>query len=212
MKWDDFLKLVGNLPVIETEHLFVGKLSPEAIEVQISRWEKTGKLVQLKRGIYLLSKSYRKIELYEPYVASILKRPSYLSLEKALEYHGMIPEAVPVYTSVTTKRPAKFITKLGTFDYRHIRESLFWGYNSVSVNKQTAFIASPEKALLDLLYLKKARTSLDYLEELRLQNLKKINFNKLSEYAKRFKKQGILNGVEMIKGYIKSSKKGERAL
>lgn len=212
MKWDSFLKIAGDLPVIETEHLLAGISSPKAIEVQISRWEKAGRLIQLKRGIYLLSKAYRKTELYEPYAASILKKPSYLSLEKALEYHGLIPEAVPVYTSVTTKRPARFNTKLGTFDYRHIKESLFWGYNSVSVNKQTAFIASPEKALLDLLYLKKAGASLDYIEELRLQNLKRINLGRLLEYAKRFKKQSILDGAEIIKRYVKYSKKGEKAL
>ena len=76
-----------------------------------------------------------------------------------------------VYTSVTTMREGTFTSKAGKFDYRHIKEALFWGYNSVTLNKQTAFIASPEKALLDFFYLNRIKISLEYLEELRLQNL-----------------------------------------
>ncbi len=212
MRFEDFVKLVRDLAVIETENLLAGVSEPESIEVQISRWQKAGKLIQLKRGIYVLSEPYRKIEIFEPYIASILKTPSYLSLEKALEYHNLIPEAVAVYTAVTTKRPGKFICKLGTFDYRHIQSSLFWGYESVTINKQTAFIASPEKTLLDLLYLKKVKVSLDYLKELRLQNVEKINTDKLFKYARRFKKPKILHGVKLIEEYINSYKKEEEIL
>lgn len=212
MKWTEFIKLVGGLPVIDTEILLTGVSKPEPLKVQISRWQKAGKLIQIKRSIYLLAEPYRKVEVYEPYLASILKRPSYISLEKALEYHGLIPEAVPVYTSVTTKRPEKIISKVGVFDYRHIKSFLFWGYDSVTVNRQTAFIASPEKALLDFFYLKKVSISPEYLKEMRLQNVKKINLNKLFEYAKRFGKPGILRVAETIKGYIKSYDDEEKTL
>ncbi len=154
MKWGDFLNLVGDLPVINTEVLVVGVANPGAVKVQLSRWRRAGKLIQLKKGFYVLAAAYRKIDIYELYVASFLKRPSYVSLEKALEFYGLIPEAVPIYTSVTPKRQGKFISKIGIFEYQHIKDSLFWGYDSISMNKQTAFIASPEKALLDLIYFK----------------------------------------------------------
>ena len=212
MKWIDFLKIVGNLPLIETEYLLAGVSNPGAVEVQISRWQKTGKLIQLKRGVYLLSESYRKTDISEYYIASVLKKPSYLSLEKALEYHGMIPEAVRVFTSVTTKSPTSFTSKLGTFDYRHIKNSLFWGYDSMELNKQTVFIASPEKALLDFLYLKKVKVSLGYVEELRLQNLEKFNPDRFMQYARRFKRQNILRAAEIVKKYIESAKEGEKTL
>lgn len=214
MKWEEFLRITGNLPVIDTENLFAGVTDPASIEVQISRWKKAGKIIQLKRGIYLLAETYRKIEIYEPYIAAILKKPSYISLEKALEYHNLIPEAVTVYTSVTTKRPGRFVSRTGIFDYRHINESLFWGYNSLTVNKQTAFIASPEKTLLDFFYLrlKGVKVSLDYLLELRLQNLEKIDLDKLSEFARRFKKPRILYAAEVIWEYIASYKEGEKEL
>ncbi len=212
MKWEEFVEIVRDLPVIDTEILLAQVSDPASLRVQISRWEKRGKLLQLKRGIYLLTEPYRKVNIYEPYIASILQKPSYISLEKALEYHGLIPESVPVYTSVTTKRPGKFTTKLGIFVYRHIKPSLFWGYNSVTINNQTAFFASPEKSILDFLYLNKIDVSLDYLEELRLQNIEKIDLDKLSEYTKRFNKRKISHGVEILKEYIISLKKQEKTL
>ena len=212
MNWAEFLKTMGKLPVINTENLFAGVFDPTGIEVQISRWNKAGKIIQLKRGMYLLAETYRKIEVYDPYIAAILKKPSYISMEKALEYHNLIPEAVTVYTSVTTKRKGRLVSKAGIFDYRHIRKSLFWGYTAVTVNKQTAFIASCEKAILDYFYVKRLNISLDYLYELRLQNVKKINIEKLFEYARRFKKPKMLYVAQVITEYNALSRIGEKTL
>jgi len=212
MKWAEFLKKIGDLSVVETEILLAGVADPRPIKVQISRWQKSGKLIQLKRGIYLLSEPYRKQQINELYLASILNRPSYISLEKALEYYDMIPEAVKVYTSVTTKRPCKFISEIGIFSYRHLKKSLFWGYSSKKVDKQTVFIALPEKALLDFFYLNGMKISLDYLVELRLQNIERIDLEKLLEFAGRFSKPGMLQAASMVKEYVRSHKNKDRLL
>ncbi|MEW5758845.1 MAG: hypothetical protein AB1755_05210 [Candidatus Omnitrophota bacterium] len=212
MKWEEFVKLTDNLPVIDSEMLLVGVVNPSSVKVQLDRWRKSGKLIQIRRGIYILAKPYRKLDIYEPYLASIVKSPSYVSLEKALEFHNLIPEAVSIYTCITTKRPYKFVSKLGIFDYRHIKQSLFWGYESVTVNKQTGFIACPEKALLDFFYLREVKVSFDYIEELRLENLEKINLEKLFVFAKRFNKPGILRDAKMIKEYIELEIKKEKLL
>lgn len=212
MKFEEFVKKSGKMPVIDVENLLSGVSDPLPLKVQISRWVKAGKLIQLKRGFYLLAEAYRKSDICEPYIASILKVPSYISLEKALEYHDLIPEAVTVYTSVTTKRQGRFVSKIGIFDYRHIKRPLFWGYKSVVVNKQTAFIAFPEKALLDLCYLNGMRISQDYLEGLRLQNMEKINVDRLFQFAKKFKKPGMLKVAKEIEKYMNSNTKSEKAL
>lgn len=212
MTWEEFIKKVGGLPVVDTEVLLAGVSNPKPLKVQISRWQKSGKLIQLKRSIYLLNEAYRKVEANGLYIASLLKQPSYISLEKAFEYYGLIPEAVHVYTSVTTKRPGEFVSTVGRFDYRHIKKSFFWGYNSVTFNSQTAFIASPEKALLDFFYLKDVKISLDYLKEMRLQNIEGIDLDKLLSYAKRFKKPLLLHAEELIKEYIVDSRKREKTL
>lgn len=210
MRLEEFLRQVRGLPVIEAENLLAGVSDPALVKVQLSRWCSTGKLIKLKNGIYLLSDNFRKVDIYEPFIASVLKKPSYISLEKALEYHGLIPEAVPVYTCITTKRPGKITTPIGVFDYRHIKNGLFWGYDSVTVNKQTAFIATPEKALLDFFYLKGLRFDDGYLDEMRIGNFRKINFTKLIEFAVRFEKAGILRQAQFIKKYASLRRKGEK--
>jgi len=212
MKFEEFVKRVGKMPVVDVENLLSGVYDPLPLKVQISRWVKAGKIVQLKRGFYLLAEAYRKNDICEPYIASILKIPSYISMEKALEYHNLIPEAVTVYTSVTTKRPGRFVSKIGVFDYRHIKRALFWGYESVVMNRQTAFFALPEKALLDLCYMNGMRISQDYLEGLRLQNTEKINTKRLFQFARKFKKPGILKVAKEIEKYVNSDKEGQKVL
>lgn len=93
----------------------------------------------------------------------------------------MIPEFVPITTSVTTARPQHLSTPLGNFDFRHINKKYFWGYKQEQVSSnQFAFIARPEKALLDLLHLTPNGNDADYIKELRLQNLEAINFEFLN--------------------------------
>ena len=111
MNFEYLLQRFRGAAVIDTENLFTGMKNIPAIKVQISRWVKAGKLIQLKRGFYLFSNNYRATEPFGYYIASLLVQPSYVSCEKALEFHGLIPESVGVYTSLTTKRQAKFGSK-----------------------------------------------------------------------------------------------------
>lgn len=210
MTWENFLKAVRNLPVIETEALYTGTGKLASVEVQLSRWQKAGKLIQLKRGLYALAETYRKINIYGPYVASLLRKPSYLSLEKALEFHNLIPERVRPYTSVTTKLPVTFETGLGEFAYNHIQKDFFWGYSSVTLNAQTAYVATPEKALLDFFYLRHAPVTREYIDELRLQNLEDLSERRLLEFASRMNKKKLLYAAGIIKQMVLEAKKHTR--
>jgi predicted transcriptional regulator of viral defense system len=212
MKLEQFIKKVQYYPVIDLESLMVGLKNPQSLKVHISRWQKSGKLIPLKNGLYILANAYRKVEPQGFYVASLLKKPSYVTMEKALEYYDLIPEAVTVYTCVTTKRQGYFKTPIGVFDYRHIKTSYFWGYDSRTLNNQTSFIASPEKALLDLIYLRNIRVSPEYLEELRLQNMDTIKLRKLTAYARRFGKPGIKRAAKIIKKFIEAETAREKKL
>lgn len=210
MEWRGFLVAFGHLPVIETEILLAGVSAPGANKVQVSRWRKQGNLIRLRRGIYVLAPAFRKSEPNEFHVASLLNRPSYVSLEKGLEFHGIIPEGVPVYTSVTAKRPERLNTPLGVFDYRHVKSSLFWGYETLTLNGQTAHIASPEKALLDYFYLRGSDASPERLDELRLQNLKKVDARKLAAFAKRFAVPGIERAARALQLLLRTHVKVEK--
>lgn len=109
---------------------------------------------------------------------------SYVSLQSALAYYNLIPEFTPVTTSVTTSRPASWDTPLGSFTFRHVKLALFYGYERVQVApQQFAFVASPEKALLDLVHLTPSADHASYLQELRLQNLEQLDLERLCHFA-----------------------------
>jgi len=205
MKWHEFLSLTQKLPLIERAHLLAGQggRNPK-LAVQLARWVKSGKLVQLRRGVYLLEEAYRKVQPFEAYLAARLKHPSYISLEKALEYHQIIPEGVSWCTCITTARSAEFKTSCGDFRYRHIQTSLFWGYATTTQAGQSGYLAHPEKALLDLFYFYSGEPSLDYIRELRLQNLDALNLGRLLEYAARFESPKLGRAASRLAKFIAS--------
>ncbi len=212
MEFSEFLKKYQNLPLLNTDLLLIGETDPRLLRVQLSRWVKAGHLFRLKRGAYAFAPHFQKI-LPSPYlIASALIRPSYVSLEKALEFHGLIPEAVFTVTCVTTKRPGRFETPLGRFSYNHVQPQLFWGYTSVLFKDQAGSMAHPEKALLDLVYLRAPRLTKDYLDGLRLQNLEKIDVRRFLEYGRRFKKPRMLHAAGMIVAYMKEIASTEKKL
>lgn len=184
MKWHDLLVKVANEPVFTAGFLSSGTTRLADVRLQLSRWTRAGKLIQLRRGVYTLADPYRKIQPEPFLLANALKPASYVSLQSALAYHGMIPEYVPVVTSVTTGRPEEVETQLGRFLYRHVKTSWFFGCRRVELaSGQAAFVAQPEKALLDLAYLTPDAASEDYWQQLRLQNLQSLNMEQIGDWA-----------------------------
>jgi predicted transcriptional regulator of viral defense system len=111
-------------------------------------------------------------------------RGSYVSLQSALRYYDLIPDIVPVTTSITTGRPTQWKTPLGHYSFRHIKTRLFFGYRLIDLgSNQQAFVATPEKALLDLVHLQPGGDAPEYLKELRLQNLEALNLDRLRHQA-----------------------------
>ncbi|RLC83475.1 MAG: hypothetical protein DRI37_10205 [Chloroflexi bacterium] len=184
MKWQDLLFLIGSEPVFSSTFLMAGNRSRADIQLQLSRWVKAGKLHQLKRGLYVLAEPYRKVSPHPFLIANRIKNASYVSLQSALAWYDLIPEYVPVVTSVTTTRTDTFHSSEGSFLYRHIKKSMFTGYRYTELlDRQFVFLAQPEKALLDLIYLTPHSESRDYLKGLRLQNMDVINTDLLVELS-----------------------------
>ena len=150
MKFERLIEIVDDEPVFETSLLLVGDVNPADMRRQLSRWTSAGRLYQLRRGLYALPPPFQKIKPHPFLVANHLVGASYVSLQSALAHYGLIPEYVPVVTSVTTARPGRWDTPLGSYEFRHVKTDLFRGYRLAEVNPgQQAFVASPEKALLD---------------------------------------------------------------
>lgn len=95
-------ELVQNEPVFTSSLLKVAGIKTSQIELQLVRWVKSGCLLKLRRGVYVLGKTYRKIEPHPFLIANRLQRGSYVSFQSALAYYDLIPEHVPVVTSATT--------------------------------------------------------------------------------------------------------------
>ncbi|MBI4719791.1 MAG: type IV toxin-antitoxin system AbiEi family antitoxin domain-containing protein [Chitinivibrionia bacterium] len=199
MKWHDLLAILGREPVFSASLLQTGEVSRAELSVQLSRWVKTGRLIQLRRGVYVIAQPFRQIEPHPFLVANTLRKNSYVSLQSSLAFHGLIPEYVPVCTSVTTGRSEQLETALGNFTDRRMNHDYFFGFRQQEVAPgQRAFIAVAEKALLDLVYLTPGGDTHSYLSELRLQHTETIDAKALEKLADRIGKPKLRSAVKII--------------
>jgi predicted transcriptional regulator of viral defense system len=200
MEFERFLEIIGDEPVFKTSLLLAGDVDPFDVHRQLTRWTSAGKLIQVRRGIYCLAPPYQKVNPHPFLVANHMQPGSYVSLQSALSFHGMIPEGVPVTTSVTTCRPGDFATQLGQFHFQHIQVGWFTGYEVLQLGSgQSAFVATPEKALLDLIYLQPGGDAAAFLRSLRLQALGKINIERIKQYIQSVSKPKLDRALRTIR-------------
>lgn len=186
MVFQELLSALDREPVFETGFLLAGDVDPKYIRRQLVEWVKTGKLWQLRRGLYAPAPPYQKTAPHPFLIANRIVTGSYISLQTALGYYGLIPEHVAAITSVGPSRPGEWRNPAGLFTYRHMRNELMFGYDLIDLgNQHSAFVAHPEKALLDLVYLIPGGQSWPYLESLRLQNLDTLDLETMSAYIER---------------------------
>lgn len=197
MRYEDLTNLAGGLVCFDLPLLV--QAFPDrrpAVLLQLSRWATQGKVIPLRRGVYTLADRARKIPLDPALLAQHLSRPSYLSGLWALGFHDMIPERVVLHTSVTTRLPARFDNACGGFEYRHIKQSGFFGYEQVPYGGGSLLVAHPEKALLDHWHLSAGEWTDDRLVEMRYQNMKIVDRRRLQEYAARFQRPRLDRAVK----------------
>lgn len=199
MIFEELLTLLGQEPLFESGFLLAGNTKPAYARRQLSEWVQTGKLWQLRRGLYAPAPPYQRVPPHPFLVANRLAPGSYVSLQTALAYYDIIPEHVAAVTSVTARRPGRWVTPAGVYLYRHVRPPLLFGYRPLAVGEgQTAFVATPEKALLDLIYLQPEADVAAYVASLRLQNLETLDLELLGGLAVRFAKPKLRQAVKAI--------------
>jgi hypothetical protein len=117
-------------------------------------------VVRLKPGLFLLAKAYRRTDPHPYVVAALLHAPSHVSLETALSHHGLIPEAVYQTASVTVARGRVFQTPIGHFTFQRVpARDPRAGVQAVRLASDAwAFVASPLRAIADLVYLRPSVT------------------------------------------------------
>jgi len=153
----DIYKRLQNIPISAAELITAigeqqrGKqyLSPRSKMVEL---EQSGDIIRLKKGLYVLDGTAFGFPPSAPICSNHIYGPSYLSLQWALSYYGLIPERVSSYTATTIKRSRQFDNKLGLFSYYQVKRDYFGiGITQLEIDRVPCLIASPEKALVDLL-------------------------------------------------------------
>ena len=154
MKFAELLENVEDEPVFETGLLKAGRGREAGLAGQLVRWSAAGRLHQLRRGLYALAPPYRKTIPHPFLVANRMVPGSYVSGVSALAAAGAVPEHVAEVTSVGSVRPGLRETPLGRYSFRRVKPEMLFGYRRTALGGgQHAFVASPEKAFLDLAYL-----------------------------------------------------------
>ena len=156
----NLLEQLDNLPHFTKSTIYqLGSqlgLKNSTVNTYISRFLKRKEILPLKRGMYMSANFFIKNKgdmSYSFYLANVIRTPSYVSSWAALQYYDLTTEAIRSITSVTPKVTRDYETKAGTFAYQSIQKGLFSGHSLVKA-KFDFFIASPSKALFDLLYFR----------------------------------------------------------
>ncbi len=137
MQFKELLQLIGRRAWFDLATLVQLVDEPrQHVQTQLHRWCKTGKLLPLRRGMYAFAEEYRRAELQPAELANQMYSPSYISLQWALSYYGLIPEKTVAFTSVTTKQTKRFTNDFGTFVYRHLKPEAFFGYHRLQMGER----------------------------------------------------------------------------
>jgi len=194
MNYFEFRQKTEELPLFETKELrlILGSDFSGTTLVNLKNWIKKGYLVMLRRGLYVISETAKKNDVM--LFAAKIYSPSYVSLEMALGFYGIIPEAVFTVTSVTTRKTKKFKTPIGNFSYQKIKKEAFGGFETKKQNRISFNLALPEKALVDFFYLN--RNSLNgtksQFEGYRFNEDFKYNKSRMMMFAKKYENKKVL--------------------
>ena len=167
----------------------------------LTRWCHRGLLVKLRNQYYAFPE-YRQMPDFSRYVANRIYSPSYISLHSALSFYGMIPEEVVQLTSVTTLKTARFENDFGTFHYQNVKTPFYFGFEIKTMQSGRGLLfATPEKALLDLLYLNPFYKTEQDMEELRLDEdyiQNELNLERLNDYLSKIESKTMEQKVKRL--------------
>lgn len=200
MKFIDFRKSL-KFPVFSYTDII--KIDPGFDRKRLVEWKLKEYVVSLRKGLYCFA-DYPRNEAFIYYVSNKVYHPSYISLVSALAYYNLIPEAVYLVTSISTRKTKFFNTPVCNFEYKNVRKTLFFGYNLIIMEELTIKMAEPEKALLDYIYLNKINDILS-LESLRINReaaREIIDPFKFDAYLKLYQSEILNQRVNLLKNHI----------
>lgn len=195
------IELAEKLPIFTLDDFAGIEKNRQYLWLVLYRYEKSGRLIRLKKGIYTTDvyvekmKNRGEIEIFTDFLANFLYSPSYLSLETILYRHNILTEIPVNFSSVAKNKTAIFTNKLGIFLYHKIKPSLFCGFELFKEGDFSFMKATKAKALFDFLYFRKdILPNKEAIKELRL-NVEVLNRADISE----LKRYVVLEGSKKMK-------------
>jgi len=203
MKYIDFQNVFNNRTLIDVRE--VKNIFPDFESRRFFEWQKKGYIKKITKLFYVFAdKKINENEIC--FIANKLLEPSYLSLEYALRFYNLIPEMVYFITSITTRKTKMIETSVANFQYRSVKENLFFGYKIIEIGGVSYRIAEPEKALLDFLYLRSDINDMNDIEELRINKEvfhEIIDQEKLKKHAEGFNSKVLFQKIIKINKIMK---------
>jgi len=198
------LHILGNTPVSSSA---IASLYPgiSGCNQKVAALEDAGEIIRLKRGLYVVSPEVSGKRISTELAANHIYSPSYISMLSALRWYGIIPERVVTIQSMTVKHSRNFVNQLGSFEYTFIEKKVFpIGLRNESIEEASFIIASPEKALCDLIantpgvnlrFLSEAQNYLQDELRLDMDAFKCFDIDTLRQYATYGKKGSSINTI-----------------
>lgn len=203
MKFEQLQEKIEKIPVFSFFDIlkWFPQANQQTLKCQLYNWLKTKKIVSLKKGLYY----FPKIPLNDIFfLAAKLYFPSYISLETALNYYGLMPDVPQQITSLSPLSTARFKTALGDFSFSKIQTQYFFGYNTIKEAGGIFFynIARPEKALIDFLYLNSNHfQNIEDLKEQRFNFTIDFNWRQFIKIAAIFKQPKLKKLACMVQQF-----------
>ena len=196
--------------IIDYRHLIDCLGSLRKPRDRIRRMLSRGEIVRVKKGLYVFAEPYRRARIRREQLANLIYGPSYISLDYALFYHGLIPQRVETVTSVCVGRTRRFDTPFGAFTYRSLAMARYsTGAELHGVPEAPFLMAGPAKALVDKVWADSrpiGTSSMDYstylVEDLRIdrEHLISLESHDLTAAAKAYGSAKIDRLVRFILG------------
>jgi len=196
----DFINKVGPLGIFSIADIEL--LFPNIDKRRLFEWQKKGYIIKIRNEWYCLPDFLE--ESYSSWIiANLVHAPSYISLESALNYYGLIPEGVYMTTSVTTKRPLRTIMAGENYSFSYIKTALFSGYGLLDAERyqRRIRIAHFEKAIVDFFYFRSNYKTFKAISELRFNEpvlRENMNLDRLFQYLGNFKNNELELRVNMM--------------
>ena len=171
---------------------------------RLNEWQKKNYIKKIRQGFYIFS----DLEINEQalfIIANRIHEPSYISLEMALSFYGLIPEAVYGITSVTSQKTRTIKTPIGGFTYRHLKPELLFGYELRECDGHHYRMAETEKAVLDYLYFNSKIKDEESFMGARFNTdefKKRVNMEKFNKYLAAFNNKALAKRVKKFLTYI----------